>query len=279
MDLQLEGKRALVTGSNSGIGEGIAKTLAGEGTTVIIHGRNAERCEQVVHDIVNAGGRAIPAIGDLATEAGCDAVIAVVEGIGGADILVNNAGGRASSHRTDGQAGPMNPAWLETPWSDWLWTFEQNIGAAVRLIQKLVPGMKARGYGRIINIASAAATQVESDLAEYQAIKAAMVNMSASLAKTLAYTGITANSVSPGIIMTPAVHKTFSDIAEKLGWDTRDWVEVERRFTAEIVVNSAGKFGVPADIGNMVALLASPLGSYMTGANYRVDGGQIRSIN
>ena len=173
----------------------------------------------------------------------------------------------------------MNPAWLETPWSDWLWTIEQNVGAAVRLIHAVVPGMKARGYGRVINIASAAATQAEPDLAEYQAVKAAMVNMSASLAKTLAATGITVNTVTPGIIMSPAVKNAFTDIAKSQGWPVDDWSEVERRFTSQVFVNSAGRFGDPEDIGRVVALLASPLSGYMTGANYRVDGGQIRSIN
>ncbi|MEX3787864.1 SDR family NAD(P)-dependent oxidoreductase [Paraburkholderia sp. BR14374] len=280
MDLQLGGKRALVTGSNSGIGEGIAKVLAREGAVVVVHGRNEGRCRNVAEAITTAGGKVSYVVGDLSDEAACNGVAdQIIERLGGVDILVNNAGGRASSHRMDGKGGAMNPAWLETPWTDWLWTFEQNVGAAVRLVQKLVPGMKERGFGRIINIGSAAATQVEPDLAEYQAIKAAMVNMSASLAKTLAATGITVNTVTPGIIMSPAVKSTFTDLALKQGWDVDDWAEVERRFTSQIFVNSAGKFGEPEDIGRMVALLASPLSGYMTGANYRVDGGQVRSIN
>lgn len=280
MDLQLVGRRALVTGSNSGIGAGIATTLAVEGAIVIVHGRNVERCEQVVSDIERAGGTGSFVTGDLATETGCGAVAqAVMETSGGIDILVNNAGGRACSHRTDGEAGAMNPAWLDTPWSDWRWTFEQNVGAAVRLIQAFVPGMQDRKWGRVINIASAAATQTESDLAEYQAVKAAMVNMSALLAKTLSHSGITVNTVSPGAILTPAVVKTFTEVARQMGWNADDWAEIERRFTTELIPISADHFGRPEDIGRMVALLASPLSGYMTGANYRVDGGQIRSIN
>jgi NAD(P)-dependent dehydrogenase (short-subunit alcohol dehydrogenase family) len=173
----------------------------------------------------------------------------------------------------------MNPPWLETPWADWQWTFEQNVGASVRLIQRLVPGMKDRKWGRVINIASAAATQTEPDLAEYQAAKAAMVNISASLAKTLAHTGITVNTVSPGCISTPAVVKAFTDVARLMGWDTGNWEEIERRFTTELIPISADHFGQPEDIGRMVALIASPMSSYMTGANYRVDGGQCRSVN
>jgi NAD(P)-dependent dehydrogenase (short-subunit alcohol dehydrogenase family) len=280
MDLQLRGKRALITGSNSGIGAGIARTLAAEGVTTVIHGRDTERCAAVVAEITQAGGHALPAIGDVATEAGCAAIgDAVMKSMGGIDILVNNAGGRASSHRTDGGAGPMNPPWLDTPWSDWAWTFEQNVGAAVRLIQRFVPGMKERKWGRVIQIASAAATQTEANLAEYQACKAAMVNMTSSLARTLAHTGITVNTVSPGAILTPAVVKSFTDLARQLGWDPNDWGEIERRFTTELIPIAADHFGEPADIGRMVAFLASPLSSYMTGANYRIDGGQCRSVN
>lgn len=280
MDLGLDGKRALVTGSNSGIGTGIAKTLAAEGATVVIHGRDNGRCDAVAAEIVAAGGRALAVAGDTATEAGCAAVADAVLGeLGGIDILVNNAGGRAASHRTDGQAGPMNSAWLDTPWSDWLWTYETNVGAAVRLIQRIVPGMKERGWGRVVNIASAAATQTEPDLAEYQAVKAAMVNMTSSLARTLAHSGITVNTVSPGAILTPAVTKTFTEIARQMGWNTDDWDEIERRFTTELIPIAADHFGRPEDIGRMVALIASPLSGYMTGANYRVDGGQCRSVN
>ena len=280
MNLQLQGKRALVTGSSSGIGSGIAKTLSAEGVTIVVHGRDAYRCTAVADEIAKSGGNSLVACGDLATESGCAEVAeSIINALGGLDILVNNAGGRASSHRRDGLAGPLNPPWLETPWSDWLWTFEQNVGAAVRLIQHFVPGMKERRWGRVVNIASAAATQTERDLAEYQATKAALVNVSSSLAKTLAHTGITVNTVSPGAILTPAVVQAFTEVARQMGWNPDDWAEIERRFTTELIPISADHFGQPEDIGRMVTLLASPLSSYMTGANYRVDGGQCRSIN
>ena len=279
MDLQLKGKRALITGSSSGIGTGIAETLAAEGAVVVVHGRDAARSEAAAAAIRKAGGTAYVALGDLATEVGCNAVgDTIMNSVGGIDILVNNAGGRACSHRQDGLAGPMNAGWLDIPWSDWLWTFEQNVGAAVRLIHRFVPGMKDRKWGRVINISSAAGTQTEPDLAEYQAAKAAMVNMTTSLAKTLAHTGITVNTVSPGTILTPAVTQTFTAWGKALGWGD-DWSEIERRFIHEKIPIAADHFGDPGDIGRVVALLASPLSSYMTGANYRVDGGQCRSVN
>ncbi len=279
MELELHGKRALVTGSNSGIGAGTAMTLAAEGVTVVIHGRDSQRCEEVASQIRRAGGHAHVATGDLATEAGCARVRDIVMSeLGGVDILVNNAGGRASSQRKDDQTGPMNEAWLETSWSDWLWTFEQNVGAAVRLIKAFVPGMQQRGWGRVINIASSSATQTEPDLSDYQAAKAAMVNSTSSLAKTLAHTGITVNTVSPGTILTPSVKSYFRVWAEQLGWSD-EWDEIERRFVHEKIPIAADHFGQPEDIGRVVTLLASPLSHYMTGANYRVDGGQCRSVN
>jgi len=280
MDLQLSGKRALVTGSNSGIGAAIARTLAAEGASVVIHGRNAERCQTVADEITAAGGKALVTTGDVATEAGCQAVgDAVMNAWGGIDILVNNAGGRASNNRPASEGGPPNAGWLDGPWSAWKWTFEQNLGAAVRLIQRFVPGMKERRSGRVINIASTVATQAEPDLADYQAAKAAMVNMTASLARTLAHTGITVNTVTPGPILTPAMIRMWTGVARQKGWDADNWKEVERRLTTEMLPISADRLGQPDDIGRMVALLASPLSGYMTGANYRVDGGQIRSIN
>jgi len=280
MDLELTGKRALITGSNAGIGSGIAKALAAEGASVVIHGRNAERCETVAGEIVVAGGKALVTTGDVATEAGCQAVgDTVMSAWGGIDILVNNAGGRASSQRPGGESGPPNAAWLDTPWSAWRWTFEQNIGAAVRLIQRFVPGMKERNWGRVINISSAAATQTEPDLADYQAVKAAMVNITSSLARTLSHTGITVNTVSPGPILTQPMVDLFTNWAQQKGWDSDNWEDIERRVTSELIPISANRLGQPDDIGRMVALLASPLSGYMTGSNYRVDGGQIRSIN
>lgn len=280
MDLQLIGKRALVTGSNTGIGSGIAKALALEGASVVIHGRNAERCATVAGEIVGAGGEALVTTGDVATEAGCQAVgDTVMTAWGGVDILVNNAGGRASSQRPGDENGPLNAAWLDTPWSAWRWTFEQNIGAAVRLIQRFVPGMKERDWGRVINISSAAATQTEPDLADYQAVKAAMVNLTTSLARTLAHTGVTVNTVSPGPILTQPMVDLFTGLAKQKGWDSDDWEQIERRVTSELIPISANRLGQPDDVGRMVALLASPMSGYMTGSNYRVDGGQIRSIN
>lgn len=270
MDLQLEGRRALVTGSSSGIGAGIARVLAAEGAVVAVHGRDAKRTHEVAKEIIRAGGKAVVILGDLTTEEGTTHVAdAALAELGGIDILVNNAGGKTV-------AG--NPPWFDVGWSDWLGTYEMNVGAAVRLIHQLVPGMKERGWGRVIQIGSASGIQPEPFIGEYQAAKAAMVNISVSLARTLAHTGITVNTVTPGTILTPAVERWLADVAKQHNWGD-DWSVIEKRFTTEMIPLDTDQLGRPEDIGRVVALMASPLSGYISGANYRVDGGQCRSVN
>lgn len=270
MNLQLQGKRALVTGSSSGIGAGIAQSLAAEGALVVVHGRDEARANAVARIIRDEGGQCVVALGDLATSEGAARVAETVQReLQGLDVLVNNAGGKTT-------AG--NPGWLEVTLDDWAGTYQQNVGAAVRMIQHFAPGMRARGWGRIIQIASAAATQTEPGIGEYQAAKAALVNLSSSLARTLAHTGITVNTVSPGFVVTPASEGWLASVARQEGWG-EDRATIERHFTRERIPLSVSRLGRPADIGNMVAFLASPLADYVSGANFRVDGGQCRSVN
>lgn len=156
MDLELHGKRAFVTGSSSGIGAATAKILAAEGAKVVVHGRSHDKTRKVVHAILAAGGEAGYVIGELDREDVCaDVVEQALAVFGGIDILVNNAGGFAATGRLDSNAENFNRPWLETPWDDWMWTYEQNVGSSVRLIQALAPAMIERGWGRIINLESA----------------------------------------------------------------------------------------------------------------------------
>lgn len=280
MDLDLTDKRVLVTGSSSGIGAAIARVMAAEGAKVIVHGRDEAKTQAVAQRLIDNGAEAAVVIGELSDEDVCAQVARQAAALfGGIDILVNNAGGMAAANRPDTQAESFNRPWLETPWDDWRWTYEQNVGSAVRLIQAFAPGMIARGWGRIINISSASATQSEPDLADYQPAKAAITNMTTGLAKSLSGTGVTVNTVTPGTIATEGVRKGFVQWAEQLGWGTAEWGEIERRFTTEVIPQPIKHFGRPEDIARMVAFLASPHAAYMTGSNYRVDGGQCRSIN
>src|ERR1700719_3781393 len=141
MDLYLTGKRALISGSSSGIGAECARRLAAEGCQVVIHGRHRERAEATAEDIRKAGGQAAVTTGDLERDEDANRVAAdALKAFGGIDILVNNAG---LLIRGD------NPDWTTVPPSDWLRSFNINVVAAVRLAQKLVPPMIERGWGRV----------------------------------------------------------------------------------------------------------------------------------
>lgn len=266
MDLKLDGKRALVTGSSSGIGEGIARALAQEGCHVVVHGRDVGRVESVAAAIRASGGKAATTIGDLATDSGADAV---AEAAGGVDILVNNAGGAA---------GTSAQGWNDVPLAAWIDTYEKNAGSAARMINRLLPAMRSRGWGRIINIASAAATQPLAFGPDYGAAKGAMVNMTCSLAKALGSCGVTVNSISPGSVLTPAVERWLGNLRETMGWAGLSDQQVERKVTETMVPTLVGRIGRVEEIAHVVCMIASPRADYMMGANIRVDGGQVQSI-
>ena len=267
MDLRLKGKRALVTGSSSGIGEAIAKALAAEGASVIVHGRREAEARRVAEEITAAGGHATVALGDLGTDEGADAVVAAVQkALGGVDILVNNAG-----------AFPMLDWERGTP-KDWSDLYNTNVVSMVRVIQRVLPGMKAAKWGRLIQIASAVGPQPEGGMPVYSATKAANINQTVSLAKALAGTGITANAVSPGPILTQGFKDLFAPIVKQQGWG-EDWAEIEPKLQETMIHSPVGRLGRPEDIAHMVAFLASPLADYITGANMRVDGGYVTSGN
>lgn len=270
MDLQLRGKRALISGSNTGLGQGIARVLAREGAMVLVHGRNTERCRSVADEINRTGGRAFFAVGDLATDEGAQAVAkSGAEQLGGVDILVNNAGG---------YEGNESPNWFDISPEKWVITYQQNTLSAARLIQALVPDMRERGWGRVINISTGGGTEPGPLMADYCASKAAIGNLTMSLSKALARTGVTVNTVSPGTIRTSRFETWVVDVGHQMGWEG-DTDAMEARFIREIYPNTVGHTGRVEDIANMVAYLVSPLAGFITGANFRVDGGQLQSIN
>jgi NAD(P)-dependent dehydrogenase (short-subunit alcohol dehydrogenase family) len=273
MDMQLAGKRALVTGSSSGIGRGVARVLAREGAIVFVHGRNRERSEAVVEEIRAGGGVAHLALGDLANEAGAQAVSAAVLGqVDGLDILVNNIGG------TEATGGGLLP-WFEVQPEHWAGAMQQNLIAAVRMVHVFAPGMRDRGWGRIINVASAGGSEPPASVPDYCAAKAGLMNMTVSLSKALARTGVTVNTVSPGCTRTEAFERTLQRMAAENGWPD-DYESREARFMELGLFPCASeRYGRPEDIGALIAYLASPLSSFVNGADYRIDGGQCQSVN
>lgn len=262
MDLHLKGKKALVTGSSSGIGEGIAKCLAKEGVHVMLHGRNALELQRVAKEISDSGGMAHYVEGDLSLENEAQHVVdKTLQAFQQLDILVNNAGAYPKKN------------WQEGSPQDWMDLFSVNVVSMVRLIQAFLPQMKALGWGRIIQVASMAGTSPSPLLPAYGATKAANINMTLSLAKELAGSGITVNTVSPGPITTNGTKELFQQIASESKWGN-DWETIEHKMTREVLPNIAGRFGRPEEVGYLVAFLASPCADFITAANVAIDGGR-----
>ncbi|MFE3883540.1 SDR family NAD(P)-dependent oxidoreductase [Streptomyces lydicus] len=262
MDLRLAGQGALVTGSSSGIGATIAGMLADEGCDVLVHGRSAGAAAAVAEQIAARGVRAEVVLGDL-TEPGVAEQVALTARDFGARILVNNAGPFAEHD------------WESSRPADWRAAFEGNVLPTVRVSQTLLPSLRAHGWGRVITIGSRAVRTPLPNMVAYSAAKAAVVNMTTSLARHLAGTGVTANCVSPGVIVTPSLSRMFE---QRTGGDEdpeggpeggRDEAEI----VAEYAPNPSGRLGRPEDIAAAVAYLASPLADYVNGIELRVDGG------
>lgn len=269
MDLQLAGKRALVTGSSSGIGAETARLMAAEGAAVIVHGRNHERTEATARRIEQAGGHAMVAIGDITTDEGADAIAEVVHReLGGIDILINNAGGGSSSEVRD---------WQNIPLADYIDTYNSNVLGGLRLTHRLVPAMVERGWGRIINISSTVAHQPMGIMHDYAAAKLALENLSLNLSRNLAPKGVTVNTVLSGLVMTPTAREYVEQLRDAYGWPQDD-AGMQARYIAEFNPQLVPRLGKPEEIAVAVVLLASPLSDYTTGSILRVDGGQIRGL-
>lgn len=219
MDLQLQNKVALVTGSSKGIGEGVARGLAKEGATVLVHGRDRMKTEEVTHDIISSGGHAFAVFGDLTVPDQVDRLVRDSKAAAGSiNILVNNAGGSAPAEY-----------WTSTSSETWAAVYDRNVLASVRIISLVLPAMKASRWGRIINISSLAALMPPASRPDYSAAKAAMIAMTASLAKDVAAHGITANTVSPGTVHSISLDTAFRKKAVERGMAIdAPWNDIER---------------------------------------------------
>jgi NAD(P)-dependent dehydrogenase (short-subunit alcohol dehydrogenase family) len=262
MRIDLTGKSALVTGSTQGIGRAIAVALADAGARVAINGRTPGTVASVISELQGEDPHRdlIAAPGDVTDSAGADAVLAAT---GPVDILVNNLGIFGST-----------PA-LDITDVEWRRYFDVNVLAAVRLIRSSLPGMKERGWGRVLNIASDSAVVIPAEMIHYGMSKTALLAVSRGFAKDAAGTGVTVNSVLAGPTHTGGVEDFVYELVDK----TLPWDEAQREFMKSHRPQSLlQRLIEPEEIANMVAYLASPLASATTGAAVRVDGGYIDSI-
>ena len=257
MDLGLKGRRALVTGASRGLGRAIALALAAEGAEVVAVARAPERLNELAAAATPGAGVITARACDLGSEA---SIQGLGELLGRTDVLVVNSGGPPP-----GQAS-------ESADAAWIRQFESMFLSAVRLTRLALPGMRARGFGRIIAVVSSGVVQPIPNLGMSNAIRLALVGWAKTLAGEVARDGITVNCIAPGRIATDRVAELDQSRAKSEGISVAD---VERQSRATI---PAGRYGNTAEFAAVVAFLASEHASYMTGGIVRVDGGMIRSV-
>jgi NAD(P)-dependent dehydrogenase (short-subunit alcohol dehydrogenase family) len=260
MDLQLQGKTALISGSTKGIGLAVASLLAQEGARVIINGRTDEALKDAATEIVRAapGAKIDGYAGDLATVDGCAGIVRRFPAV---DILVNNVGifeRKAFEEITD---------------DDWYRIFDVNVMSGVRLSRAYLPGMKQRNWGRVIFVSSETAIQIPDNMIHYGMTKTAQLAISRGLAESCVGTQVTVNSVLPGPTLT---HGNKAAIAKRA--PGRPFPEVEKEFFEKIRPSSLLKrYAQPEEVATLVAYVCSPLSSATNGAALRVDGGVVRA--
>lgn len=269
MDLNLQSKTALVTGASTGLGEATAKLLAAEGVKVAVHGRNQDRTRQVAQSIIDTGGSAVPIIADLTNPDDVNRLMdEAAAALGHIDILVANAGGRTRHDST---------TWAETTLDDYTSTMQLNFFSAVQMLQKAAPGMKSRGFGRIIVISSAACLDPIPGQPDYGASKAALINLVVSTSKWLKNCGVTINAISPGAILTDALKGYLETTAQARQWQG-DFPAIEAKAVKEMFRIPVGRVGRAEEIAGLVAFLSSDYGGFFHGANLHINGGVIGTV-
>ncbi len=260
MNLGLTGKRALVMGASKGLGRSIADALAAEGAALVISGRDQASLDVAAKELVALGAAScvgIPA--DVANGVQMDMLAdGAIAAMGGVDILIQNHGGPPP-----GPALEVTEALLST------W-FQSIVLSPVRITNRLLPGMRERKYGRIINVGSTGMLQPLPNMVLSNTLRASIMGWMKTLSAEVAHEGITCNIVAPGAIRTARSLETASSLAKRQG-KTVDDVIAERSKTIP-----AGRYGLPNEYGPLVAFLCSEQAAYITGSIMRTDGGMVR---
>jgi len=263
MDLRLTDKRALVCGGSSGLGRAVATALVKEGVHVALLSRDAAKLQAVADELNAMGpGRAVIAPADLADHAALLAAVDVAEAaLGGPiEILLNNTGGPPPS----GVVG-LDPAL-------WRAQFEQMVLSVFRLTDRVLPAMRAAGWGRILNVASVSLIEPIGTLGVSNTLRAAIAAWAKTLSNEVAADGITVNTLLPGRIDTPRIERLDKARAEQTG-------KTPEQARADSVTSiPVGRIGTTEEFGAVAAFLASPLAAYVTGSLVRLDGGSVRAI-
>lgn len=266
MDLLIKGKTAVITGADSGIGFATAKLLAGEGVNIILNDKTDNELNKAAKEIksyLKDDARIVPFTADLTKNEEVKKLAKLAEEeFGGADILVNCAGIR-------GAAGDF----LTLSDEDWFNTIDIDLMGAVRVCRAFIPQMQKKGWGRIVLIASENALQPYEEESPYNACKAGIINLAKCLSKAYSPKGVMINSVSPAYIATPMTDAMMEELADKRNSsedEAIEWFLQNKR--PDIVVDRRGK---PEEVASVIAYLCSGQASYVTGSNYRVDGGSV----
>ncbi len=262
MSIDLKGRTALVTGASRGIGFAVALGLARAGANVAIVARSTGPLEDARQRLIAETGRRILAIiGDVA-DAGCalDAVSRAQETLGVVDILVNNAG------------GPPPKAFMDTTFSDWQGAIAQNLLSVIWFSQAVVPGMRARQWGRMVTIASTSAKEPIPGMVLSNATRAGVVAVAKTMSLELSRFGITVNTICPGPTHTERANALIEERTQREGLSRE---EVISRIVASVPV---GRMARPEEVAAVIVFLASEQASYINGAVIPVDGGLTRSL-
>ncbi len=261
MDLQLKGKTALILGGSKGLGRGVADALAAEGVAVALIARGQEALDRAVSEITARGARAVGFAADLANWTSLEAAAnAARKELGQIDILLNNSGGPPPS----GVVGVSPKVWEDQ--------FQAMVMPLFRITDLLIGDMRARKWGRILNIASLSVVEPLPTIGVSNTLRSAIVGWAKTLATETARDGITVNTLLPGAILTDRIVQLSRSAAE------RQKITVDEAIQRNAQTIPVGRLGTPAEFGAVAAFLASPLAAYVTGSLIRVDGGALRSV-